>query len=90
MDHSVSLEEQVHDKHNPNEHFTPTLWAMARGGDWSNGPISHGGKVNRLMGIRVSNVHGVFLGPEIAHLQVGHLWRSKWRGPLKRCGPMEF
>ena len=21
MDHSVSLEEQVHDKHNPNEHF---------------------------------------------------------------------
>jgi hypothetical protein len=29
------------------------------------------------MRIRVSNVHGgLILGPEIAHMQVGHLWRS--------------
>ena len=36
-----------------------------------------------LMRIRVSNVSGGLSGPEIARLQVGHLWRS---GAVRRKG----
>ena len=33
-------------------------------------------ELSKLMHIRVSDVHGGFLGSDIADLQVGHLWRS--------------
>jgi hypothetical protein len=35
-----------------------------------------------LMHTRVSNIHGELLGPEIAHLQVGHLW-CKFSGAVR-------